>query len=83
MRWGGGVVVCVALLGSAPLKLSPTEWMLSPTRIYAQAPPRDNVAPSVTGVARITGRVVAADTRNPVARAQVQISSTTLPSRVR
>ncbi len=78
-------VVCVVVVSSAQLKLSPTEWALSPTewtlsptRTYAQAPARDNVAPAVTGIARITGRVVAADTRNPVARVQVQISSPAL-----
>jgi len=85
MKIAARLVVYVVLVGSAQLKLSPTqwtlsptEWTLSPTRIHAQAPPRDNVAPAVAGIARITGRVVTADTRNPIARAQVQISSTTL-----
>jgi len=46
--------------------------------VHAQVPARDNVAPPVTGTARVIGHVVAADTGNPMARAQVQISSPTL-----
>jgi Carboxypeptidase regulatory-like domain len=37
-------------------------------------PPRDNVQPA-TGTARITGRVVAADTGTPIRRAQININS--------
>jgi hypothetical protein len=46
--------------------------------LYAQAPPRDAVAPPPVGTARISGRIIAADTGNPIARAQVQISSPAL-----
>lgn len=69
-------VFLTALIGSAQLKLSPT---------YAQAPPRDNVvsvdnvAPPAVGTARISGRIVAADTGNPMARALVEIRSPELP----
>ncbi len=38
-------------------------------------PPRDNV-PVATGTAKITGRVIAADTGTPVRRAQIRITST-------
>jgi protocatechuate 3,4-dioxygenase beta subunit len=78
MKSAVGFWVCVALIGSAQLKLSPTPIMLSPTPIYAQGPARDNVAPPVTGTARVTGRVITADTGNPMAGAQVQISSPVL-----
>lgn len=37
-------------------------------------PPRDN-APAATGTARITGRVVSADTGTPIRRAQIRITS--------
>ena len=37
-------------------------------------PPRDNV-PAPTGTARISGRVVAADTGSPIRRAQININS--------
>jgi hypothetical protein len=47
--------------------------------VHAQAPARDNVAPPATGTVRVTGRVVTADTGNPLAGAQVQISSPALP----
>jgi Carboxypeptidase regulatory-like domain len=85
MKSAAGFLVCVALICGAQLKLSPT-WIglsltrigLSTTPISAQAPARDNVAPPVTGTARVIGRVVTADTGNPVARAQVQISSPAL-----
>jgi hypothetical protein len=76
-------IACVGLcVGSAQLKLSPTAVKLSLTTAFAQAPvlfPRDTVAPPAVGTARITGRIVAADTGNPIARAQVQISSPALP----
>lgn len=39
-----------------------------------QMPPRDNTAPQ-TGTARIRGRVVAADTGNPLRRAQVRVTA--------
>ena len=42
--------------------------------MYAQAPPRDNVAPPAVGTARISGRIIAADTGNPIARASVQFA---------
>jgi hypothetical protein len=74
MKSTAGVFVCLALIGSAQLRLSPTP-------IYAQAaaPPRDQTAPAAGSGARIGGRVVAADTGNPIARARVQINSSTLP----
>jgi hypothetical protein len=71
MKRAVGFLICVALIGSAQLTLSPTV-VLSPTSIYAQAP-----APSTGG--RIAGRVVSADTGNPLARARVQITSSMLP----
>lgn len=63
--------------------LSPTFLGLSPA--FAQGPPRDNVvsvdnvAPPAVGTARISGRIVAADTGNPLARALVEIRSPELP----
>ena len=70
------VAACIGLcLGSAQLELSPIP-------AHAQSPimaPRDNVAPPAVGTARISGRIIAADTGNPIARAQVQISSPALP----
>lgn len=48
--------------------------------VFAQAPelPRDQTAPAPNGGGRIVGRVVAADTGNPLARARVQVSSPAL-----
>ena len=43
-------------------------------------PPRDKIAPLPGGSGRIIGRVFAADTGNPLARAQVQITSPALGS---
>jgi hypothetical protein len=80
MKSAARFFVCMAVIGSAQLKLSPTP-MLSPTPIYAQAPepPRDQTAPAARGGGRIVGRVITADTGNPIARARVQISSSALP----
>jgi hypothetical protein len=78
MKSAAGLLVCVALIGGTQLKLSPTPIKLSPIQIFAQASARDNVAPPVTGTARVIGRVIAADTGNPMANAQVQISSPAL-----
>ena len=41
---------------------------------FGGIPPRDN-APAPTGTARISGRVVAADTGTPIRRAQININS--------
>jgi carboxypeptidase family protein len=38
-------------------------------------PPRDNSQPAPTGTAKITGRVVAADTGTPIRRAQIRVTS--------
>jgi hypothetical protein len=38
-------------------------------------PPRDNTQPAATGTAKITGRVIAADTGMPVRRAQIRVAS--------
>ena len=65
-------------LGSAQLKLSPT-FNLTLATLVAQAPSRDAVAPPAVGTARISGRIIAVDTGNPIARAQVQINSPVLP----
>src|SRR5688500_4523025 len=65
-------------LGSAQLKLSAT-LSLTLARLVAQAPSRDAVAPPAVGTARISGRIIAVDTGNPIARAQVQINSPVLP----
>src|SRR5688572_9902513 len=54
-------------------------FTVSAPTLLAQAPPRDNVAPPAVGSARLSGRVIAADTGNPIARAQVQINSPALP----
>ncbi len=38
-------------------------------------PPRDNTQPPPTGTAKITGRVIAADTGAPIRRAQIRVTS--------
>src|SRR5688572_3149140 len=55
--------------------------VLSLSNVLAQAPtpPRDQTTPAPVGGGRIVGRVVAADSGNPLARARVQISSPALP----
>ena len=54
--------------------------VLSLSNVLAQAPapPRETTAPATGGGGRIIGRVIAADTGNPLARARVQISSPAL-----
>ena len=54
--------------------------VLSLSKVLAQAPapPRDQTAPAPGGSGRIVGRIVAADTGNPLARARVQVSSPAL-----
>ena len=39
-------------------------------------PPRDTTQPPATGTAKITGRIVAADTGTPIRRAQIRVTST-------
>ena len=73
MKLTASFLACIGLgLGSAQLTLAPAT-------LLAQAPPGDNVAPPAAGNARISGRIVAADTGNPIVRAQVQVSSPALP----
>ena len=83
MRSFAATVFLTALICSAQLKLSPTFRGLSLTFLqlspaHAQAPPRDAVAPPAVGNARINGRVITADTGNPIARAQVHVNSPAL-----
>jgi hypothetical protein len=51
---------------------------LSNVLAHAPAPQRETTAPATGGGGRIIGRVIAADTGNPLARARVQISSPAL-----
>jgi hypothetical protein len=73
-------LVALLLTSSAASAQAPTPPPSAPPRVPGvapQAPPRDATAPK-TGTARIRGRVVAADTGQPLRKAQVRATSAEL-----
>lgn len=69
----GQVAPTLALLASVGLLAASAS-----AQIATPAPPRDRQMPPATGTARISGRVVAADTGRPIRRALVRLTSSTL-----
>ena len=72
----GSLAAGIFLLGATLAAQAPQGASLpGPPTPRVQIPPRDGAASLLTGTARIRGRVVAADTGNPLRRAQVRVSA--------
>ena len=70
------LLLCPAAFAQTPSPPSPLPPPGAPPRSPSPAmPPRDTSASAATGTGRIRGRVVAADTGNPLPKAQIRLSS--------